>query len=246
MVQVTDEGRVIGPYRVLGRVGHRGGMAVVYLAQQVNLGRHVALQELELRSDDPRAAERFLAEARMASSLHHPNLVAVYDFLEHDGVPYISMEYLERGSLRGHVGAVSLAQFFGVLEGVLAGLAHAHEAGVVHRDLKPENLLVTADGTVKSADFGIAKAIGGVTQHLTQTGFAIGTPAYMAPEQARMEPVTPATDLYAVGVVAFELLNGEVPFAAAESPMAMLFAKVSEPVPLLEDVDRDVAEWVQW
>ena len=151
--------RTIGPYRVLRPIGDRGGMAVVYLAEQSALGRLVALKELNLRARDPKLVERFLEESRIASSLHHPNIVAVHDFFEFDGVPYISMEFVERGSLRRYVGGMTVAQTLGVLEGVLAGLAHAHAHEIVHRDLKPENLLVTADGAVKIADFGIARAM---------------------------------------------------------------------------------------
>src|SRR3954454_1350182 len=112
---------MVGPYRVLRPIGERGGMAIVYLAEQSNLGRLVALKELDLQARDPSLVERFLSEARIASSLHHPNIVAVHDFFEHEGVPYISMEFVERGSLRRYVGSLSLAQTFGVLEGVLAG-----------------------------------------------------------------------------------------------------------------------------
>src|SRR3954452_1647595 len=217
-------------------------MATVYLAYQPSLDRQVALKELDLRDPDPRLVERFLAESRIASALRHPNIVAVHDFFEHEGVPYISMEFVERGSLRPYVGTLSTAQTFGVLEGVLAGLAHAHGAGVVHRDLKPENLLVTADGAVKIADFGIAKAIG--VTNLTETGITVGTPAYMAPEQATGEPVTPATDLHALGVVAFQLFSGRLPFDDSEAAMALLYRKVNEPYPALPDADPALAALV--
>ena len=135
-------------------------MAVVYLAQQPVLARSVALKELApFLAGDPALAERFIREARVAGSLNHPNVVTVFDFLEQDGVPYIAMEYLERGSLRPFVGRMSLAQVAGVLEGLLAALSHAEAMKIVHRDVKPENLLVTSDGGVKMADFGIAKAM---------------------------------------------------------------------------------------
>ena len=129
----------------------------------------------------------------MAGSLSHPNIVTVHDYFEHDGTPYIAMEYVERGSLRPYVGQADLAQIGGVLEGLLAGLAHAEQHGIVHRDLKPENLMVTSDGRVKIADFGIAKA---TTQmqtgaFLTATGTTVGTPTYMAPEQAMAQDIGP-------------------------------------------------------
>ena len=141
--------------RVLGE----GGMAVVHLARQPDLQRLIALKELRaLRGEDPSYAQRFLREARLAGSLTDPHVVTVYEYFEHEGVPYLAMEYVERGSLRPFVGQLNLPQIAGVLEGVLAGLTAAEQAGIVHRDLKPENVLVSADGRVKIADFGIAKA----------------------------------------------------------------------------------------
>src|SRR5205823_14135008 len=124
-------------------------------------------------------------------SLNHPNIVTVYEYLEDQGIPYIAMEYLPRGSLRRYVGQLSFAQFVGVMEAVLAGLAYADTKGIVHRDLKPENLLITSDGGVKIADFGIAKATQSATGAMfaTATGTAVGTPAYMAPEQAMAQQI---------------------------------------------------------
>src|SRR5438034_638329 len=182
MAQVV---RTVGRYEILREVG-RGGMAVVYLARQTDLDRHVALKELAaFHAADPAFAERFLRESRVAGSLSHPNIVTVHDYFEHEGVPYISMEYLQRGSLRPLVGELRLAHIVGVLEGLLAGLAHAAKRGIVHRDLKPENIMITGEGGVKIADFGIAKAYNKAarTQFLTATGTTVGTPAYMAPEQ---------------------------------------------------------------
>ena len=238
------EGRLVGPYRLLRRIGDHSGMATVYLAEQPSLGRKVALKELDLRSPDPRLAERFIAEARIGSALRHPNIVRVDDFLEHEGVPYIAMEYAERGSLRAYVGTTSTVQVLNLLEQVLAGLAHAHDAGIIHRDLKPENLLLAGNGVVKIADFGIAKALGRVSERFTDTGVTVGTPAYMAPEQATGKDIGPATDLYALGVVTYELLSGSVPFANADTPLAMLFRKVNEPCPPLTEVDPRLAMWV--
>src|SRR5262245_22530643 len=184
--------RSIGRYELLREIG-RGGMAVVYLARQVDLDRKVALKELAgLHAADPRRVERFLRESRLTGSLSHPNVVTVHEFFEHEGTGYIAMEWFERGSLRPIVRRLTLAQAAGVLEGVLSGLAAAHGAGIVHRDLKPENVMVTADGTVKIADFGIAKAVETLGDGLvTDTGVTVGTPAYMAPEQARGESIGP-------------------------------------------------------
>ena len=150
--------RSVGRYEILREVG-RGGMAIVYLARQTDLDRYVALKELG--AFHARPVVRPALPARVAAwpaRSSHPNIVTVHDYFEHDGTPYIAMEYVERGSLRPYVGRLTLAQIGGVLEGLLAGLAHAEPHGIVHRDLKPENLMVTADGRVKIADFGIAKA----------------------------------------------------------------------------------------
>src|SRR5687768_11846995 len=139
---MPDVLKTVGRYELLREIG-RGGMAKVYLARQPDLDRFVALKELAFEADDPSLARRFLRESRLAGSLSHPNIVMVFDYFEHDGTPYIAMEYVERGSLRPYVQHLSLAQIGGVLEGLLAGLAHAEANEIVHRDLKPENLMVT-------------------------------------------------------------------------------------------------------
>ena len=240
-------GQRIGIYEIVGTLA-RGGTAVVYLARQAALDRDVALKRLDLESS-PLLAQRFVREARLAAALDHPNVVTVFDFFEHEGVPYIAMEYVAGGSLRPFVGRLALPQVVRVLEGVLAGLGHAEERGVAHRDLKPENVLLTRRGAVKIADFGIARAYTAVTAQLTSTGSAIGTPAYMAPEQAQNERLGPYTDIYAVGVVAYELLTGRPPFEGS-TPVAVLYQHVHTPPPPLAEVAPDtpprVREWVDW
>jgi hypothetical protein len=243
--------RSVGRYELLEVIG-RGGAAVVYLAHQRDLRRLVALKELApVIPGDTSFAARFVDESRVAGSLNHPNVVTVHEFFQADGVPLIAMEYLPQGSLRPHVGMLTTAQFAGVLEGVLAGLAHGQSLGVVHRDLKPENLLVTADGRVKIADFGVARAYNqAITREVvTVAGTTIGTPAYMAPEQALGQPLTPATDLYSLGVVAWELLSGRVPFADHDTPVAVLYRHVHEPVApitsVVAGVDPRLARWLE-
>src|SRR5687768_9375270 len=227
-------------------------MAMVYLARQTDLDRFVALKELAaFHASDAAFAQRFLRESRVAGSLSHPNIVTVHDYFEHDGTPYIAMEYVERGSLRPWVGQMSLEQIAGVLEGLLAGLAHAEQHGIVHRDLKPENLMVTADGRVKIADFGIAKATNQLQTgaFLTATVTTVGTPTYMAPEQAMAQDIGPWTDLYSVGCMAFEMFAGRVPFHDSDAPMAILLRHVNEPIPPLTSidpgVDKGMSDWVQ-
>src|SRR5829696_8887393 len=232
---MPDLVRTVGRYGIQRELG-RGGMAVVYLARQVDLDRLVALKELAaFHAADPDFARRFVRESRLAGSLVHPNVITVFDYFEHAGTPYIAMEYLERGSLRPHVGRMTLAQIGGVLEGLLAGLAAAEQLGIVHRDLKPENLMVTAAGGVKIADFGIAKATQAADTgaFVTATGTTVGTPPYMAPEQAmgKGKEVGPWTDLYSVGCMAYELFTGKPPFYDADEPLAILLRHITEPLP---------------
>jgi hypothetical protein len=176
--------------------------------------------------------------------------VTVHEYFEHEGTAFIAMEYFERGSLRGVVSNLTLPQVAGVLEGVLAGLGHAHARGIVHRDLKPENVMVTTGGAVKIADFGVAKVLEDAAgRPLTLSGTTLGTPAYMAPEQALATEVGPAADLYAVGVMAYEMLSGNVPFHGSDVAMAIMLQHLNEaPPPLHEarpDLDPAVCAWVE-
>jgi serine/threonine protein kinase len=223
-------------------------MGVVYLAHQTDLERAVALKELQpgLAGDDG-FAERFKREARTVGSLSHPNIVTAYEYFEHEDAAFIAMEYLERGSLRPHTGALSFPQVMGVVEGLLAGLGHAASRGVVHRDLKPENLLISAEGTIKIADFGIARIVGAHDgdAHQSRAGAGVGTPTYMAPEQVMAEPVGPWTDLYATGVIVYELLLGQPPFREP----GLLLGHATQPPPspgsLNRELDLRLASWLE-
>jgi serine/threonine protein kinase len=243
--------RRVGRYDLLEVIG-RGGAAVVYLADQRDLRRHVALKELApYHAGDGTFAQRFVEESRMAGAMNHAHVVTVHEFFEDGGVPYIAMEYVPHGSLRQYVGRLTLAQIAGVLEGVLAGLSHGEAHLVVHRDLKPENLLVGSDGRVKIADFGVARAYNKAATRVvvTMEGTTIGTPTYMSPEQALGTDLTPATDLYSLGVVAWELLTGTVPFEESDTPVAILYRHVHEPVPsvrtVVPTVDEAIAAWLE-
>ncbi len=245
----TVTGARVGSYEIV-RVLARGGMAVVFLAHQPALDRDVALKQLDLDLQDVTLAQRFVHEAQLAAGLDHPNVVTLFDFFEHAGVPYIAMEYVSGGSLRPLVGDLRLPQVFGVLEGVLNGLGHAERRSIAHRDLKPENVLITGRGGVKIADFGIARAYDALTGHLTSSNATIGTPAYMAPEQALSGRLGPYTDLYAVGVMAYEMVAGRPPFGNGVTPVAVLYAHVHQPPPPLADLAPDAPEslrgWVEW
>jgi serine/threonine protein kinase len=234
-------------YEIIREIG-RGANAVVYLARHSALDKLVALKELvRIEVGDETAATRFLREAQLAARLTHPNIVTVYDYFEHDGTPYIAMEHLERGSLRPFVGRLTLAEIFKVLEGLLAALACAERHGVVHRDLKPENLMLTDDGEIKIADFGIAKATAATT-NLTRTGLVVGAPAYMAPEQASGKETGSAADMYSAGIIAYELVTGTVPYSGAD-PVSILWRHVHEPLPALSlrkpDVDSRLARSIE-
>jgi serine/threonine protein kinase len=242
--------RTVGRYEILRELG-RGGAATVYLARQTDLDRLVALKELSsFRQSDPSFTKRFLRESRLAGSLSHPNIVTVHEYFEHGGIPYIAMEYVPRGSLRPHIGHMSLTQVAGVLEGILSALDHAERHGIVHRDMKPENVMVTSEGRVKIADFGIAKATGKAqtASFMTATGMTVGTPNYIAPEQAMGREVGPWTDLYSVGVMAFEFFVGHVPFYDTEEPIAVLMRQVSDPIPPVRsinpEIDEATSDWI--
>jgi serine/threonine protein kinase len=190
----------LSTYRIDTEIG-RGGMAVVYAGWHEQLERPVAMKVLaEHLAGDPEFRERFLREARIASKLHHPNLVQTYDVTEVDGLPCIVMELVTGGTLEG--GSLTREE----AGQVAAGLAHAHGRGVVHRDLKPANLLRSEGGRVKVADFGIARAL--EETMVTQVGIVLGTMRYLSPEQAEGRVVGTEADVYSLGVVFEELLDG--------------------------------------
>jgi serine/threonine protein kinase len=198
-----------GRYRVEHELG-RGGMATVYLAHDVELDRQVAIKLLAQHLvGDEEVLERFVREARLAGRLSHPNVVRVYDAGDADGRPYIVMEYV-RGDSLAAPGRRSPARIVALGVQACAGLQHAHDAGLVHRDIKPANLLVRDDGVLKIADFGIARAAES-TRH-TQVGTLLGTAAYLSPEQIAGGDATPASDIYALGAVLYELLTGRPPY----------------------------------
>jgi serine/threonine-protein kinase len=207
-------------------------MGEVYRARDAVLERPVAIKVLHRSlAGDAGFIERFRREARAAASLNHQNIVAVHDWGSVDGIYYMVMEYVAGLSVREILHAEGLlapAQAADVLEQTLGALQHAHRQGIVHRDVKPENLMVTRDGVVKVADFGLARAF--ADAQITEAGNVTGTVQYLAPEQLQGEPADPRTDLYALGVVAFELLTGRLPFAG-ETPMAIAYQHIHEPMP---------------
>jgi tRNA A-37 threonylcarbamoyl transferase component Bud32/tetratricopeptide (TPR) repeat protein len=232
-------------YEILGVLG-RGGMGVVYKARQISLDRIVALKMIRdgtLASSEERA--RFRAEAQAIARLQHPHVVQVFEVGEHQGQPYFSLELVSGGSLAEHLhGLPQLPEQAARLVETLARAVHAaHQQGIVHRDLKPANVLLTADGTAKVGDFGLAKRLD--SSFLTRSGAILGTPAYMAPEQAGgpSEAIGPRSDVYALGAILYEMLTGRPPFLG-QSPLDTLQqVKTQDPVPprqLQPKVPRDL------
>lgn len=213
-------------------------MAVVYRALDRELDRDVAIKVLaEHLASNVEFRQRFLRESRIAAKLSHPNVVSVYDGGETDGLPYIVMEYVEGVTLADELarrGRLSPDEATGLAIQACAGLGHAHATGLVHRDVKPQNLLLRADGVLKIADFGIARAVAGT--QLTEAGTVLGTAVYLAPEQASGEQVSPAADIYSLGAVMYELIAGQPPFSFAKNLMELVLKKRAGRVPSLREV----------
>jgi eukaryotic-like serine/threonine-protein kinase len=215
-----------GRYRVLRKLG-TGGMANVYLAEDQELGRSVAIKMLDERhSQDEQFVERFRREAKNAAGLSHPNIVSIYDRGQAEGTYYIAMEYIEGRTLKELLitrGPTPLAVAIDYARQILAALGFAHRHGIVHRDIKPHNVVVAPDGRLKVTDFGIARS---GTSQMTETGSIIGTAQYLSPEQAKGAPVTPASDIYSVGIVLYEMLTGSVPFTG-DTPLEIAMKHLS-------------------
>jgi len=227
----------LGPYRILELIG-RGGMATVYKAYQPGTERLVALKVLlNHLVQDSLAIQRFQQEARIIAGLEHRNIVPVYDSGQQDGTLYLVMRYMRAGTVQDIIarGPLPLRDALSIISDVAAALDYAHALGIIHRDIKPNNILVDNEGHAYLTDFGLAKVLG-ATDEMTNTSMMMGTPAYMAPEQALGRPVTPQTDIYALGAMLYEMLTGKPPFSA-ESPMAIVLAApapTGEPGPLAD------------
>ena len=231
MQRIEPDTMVDGRYRILRKLGS-GGMADVYMAEDQQLGRRLALKVLHRRfAEDEQFVERFRREASSAAGLSHPNVVSIFDRGEWDGTYYISMELVEGRTLKDIVrekGPAPPEAAVDITLQILRAARYAHQRGIVHRDIKPHNVLIDNDGRVRVTDFGIARA---GTSDITETGSVMGTAQYLSPEQAQGRPVDERADLYAIGIVLYELLTGQVPFDA-EQPVTVALKQVSEiPVP---------------
>jgi eukaryotic-like serine/threonine-protein kinase len=247
---MADTAMIAGRYRIEARLGV-GGMSTVHLAFDERLERHVALKLLaEHLADDPAFISRFRREALAAARLVHPNIVQVFDFGldERQHQHFIVMEHVSGHScaeLLRDLGRMDVEQGVDVISQACRGLEYAHRHGVVHRDVKPGNLLVSDDDVVKLADFGIARATD--QSSITQVGSVLGTAAYLAPEQARGEEAGPRADIYSLGVVAYQLLSGRLPYEAASLSELALKQQRELPPPLntlTNDVSPELAQAV--
>ena len=221
----------------LRRLLGAGAMGAVYLARDLELDEDVALKILPpLQSGDETSVKRFINEIRLARRISHPNVVRTHDVGRWSGGLFLTMEYVEGRTLREEMdarGRLPESEVLAIVTQLLDALLVAHASGVIHRDIKPQNLLLDASGVLKVLDFGIA-VLQGASGELTEAGLVVGTPAYMAPEQLLGNPLTPAADLYAVGIVLYEALSGTLPFSAP-SPMSLVAQMVSTaPRPIRE------------
>lgn len=231
-------------YRLVEQIG-TGGMAVIYKAQDLELGRMVAVKVLRPSLvGDPEFLTRFKREAKAAANLSHPNIVTVHDVgQEGPRTHFIVMEYIPGQDLKQLIrarGAFEVDAALAIIIEVCKGVGYAHRAGLVHCDIKPQNILVTPDNSIKVADFGIARALSGTVLEDGMEGseedIVWGSPHYFSPEQAAGEPPTPASDVYSIGVVLFELLTGKLPFQGVDY-RELALAHITQPAPSLLDID---------
>src|SRR5690348_9760261 len=234
-----------GSYTLERELG-RGGMATVFLAQDLKHDRPVALKVLHPELAASLGPDRFLREIKLAARLQHPHILTVHDSGDIEGRLWFTMPYVEGESLRDRLRRerqLPVEDALRITREAASALDYAHRHGVIHRDIKPENILLTVEGDTLVADFGIARALGG-DEHLTQTGMSVGTPAYMSPEQASGEKAIDArTDIYSLGAVLYELLAGEPPYTGPTA-QAIILKRFTEPVPSARKARPSVPEAV--
>jgi len=242
-------GQTVGKYQVVENLG-RGGMAEVYKAYQETLDRYVAIKVMHsFLADEKGFLGRFQREARAMAALNHPNIVGVYDFDVSEGMYYIVMEFVSGGTLKDRIENIAgqgetlpLEAATRVVLEVADALSYAHGRGMVHRDIKPGNIMLTEDGRAVLTDFGIAKILSGPT--FTATGAMVGTPAYMSPEQGLGKTGDERSDLYALGVLYYQMATGRLPYDA-DTPLAVILKHVNEPVPTPTDLNDDIPNAIQ-
>lgn len=238
-------GTKVGPYELIEELG-RGGMATVYRAHQTSVDRSVAVKLIHQNfADDDSMLARFTSEARLIARLEHPHILPVYDFNGSHTPPYIVMRYLPTGTLHDIMRQriLPVGEILHLFRQLGSALDYAHRSGIVHRDIKPSNVMIDEEGNAFLTDFGIARMIEGGA-NLTATGAAIGTPGYMAPEQGMGKDIDGRIDIYAMGVILFEMLSGKLPFTA-DTPYAVIFKHINDPVPLISDFNNELPPQLQ-
>lgn len=238
-------GRTLGQYEIIELIG-KGGMAAVYKARQRSIGRIVAIKVLPAHFlHEDTFLKRFQREVQTIALMQHPHILPIHDYGEENGIPYIVMTYIDGGSLGRRIeqgGPMPLDEVLNLVDQIADGLDYAHEQGVIHRDFKPGNVLIDRRDNAYLADFGIAK-VSQETAQLTGSS-AIGTPAYMAPEMFIQEEVTPAIDIYALGVTIYQMLGGAIPYSGT-TPAQLMYAHLNQPVPDIRDIRADLPLEVQ-
>ncbi len=237
-------GQALGQYQVTAQIG-KGGMSTVYQATQTSMKRSVAIKVLpRTLTHEDKFLERFYREVEIVASLQHPHILPVYDFGEYDGMPYIVMAYMSAGTLSDLIsqGAIAPNETLRLVRQMADALDYAHRKGVIHRDFKPGNVLLDEQNNTYLTDFGLAK-LSESSGQLTGTGI-LGTPFYMAPEQAEPGALTPSADVYALGITLFQMLTGNVPFEAA-TPLGVLMAHMNQPVPDIRRLKPDLPDDIQ-
>lgn len=242
---VTKGQKINGRYEIIKSIGE-GGMANVYLAYDTILDRNVAIKVLrgDLANDE-KFVRRFQREALSASSLSHPNIVAMYDVGEDNGLYYIVMEYVEGKTLKQLLkkrGSLTLSEAIDIMLQLTDGMAHAHDSYIVHRDLKPQNIMIQDDGQIKITDFGIAMALN--STQLTQTNSVMGSVHYLPPEQAAGKGATIKSDIYSMGIIFYELLTGELPFKG-DSAVEIALKQMKEPLPDVHKLNNDIPQSIE-
>ncbi|MBZ0287459.1 MAG: serine/threonine protein kinase, partial [Anaerolineae bacterium] len=235
-------GTRLGPYELIEEVG-KGGMATVYRAYQPNVDRFVAVKVIHRSvATDAASLERFQREARLVTRLEHPHLLPIYDYDGAHDPPYIVMRYLESGTLKDVLdqGRLPYDEIVYMMRQIASALDYAHRRGIIHRDIKPSNIMIDAEGNAFLTDFGIARMTE-AGQGLTQTGYAVGTPGYMSPEQGMgEEEVDGRADIYSLGVMLFQMLTGRLPYQA-ETPLATILKHMHDPIPKPSGVNPDIS-----
>ncbi len=242
---VTKGQKINDRYEIIKSIGE-GGMANVYLGYDTILDRNVAIKVLrgDLANDE-KFVRRFQREALSASSLSHPNIVAMYDVGEDDGLYYIVMEYIEGKTLKQLLkkrGSLTLSEAIDIMLQLTDGMAHAHDSYIVHRDLKPQNIMIQDDGQIKITDFGIAMALN--STQLTQTNSVMGSVHYLPPEQAAGKGTTIKSDIYSMGIIFYELLTGQLPFKG-DSAVEIALKQMKEPLPDVHKLNNDIPQSIE-